>query len=212
MSGPPDQSRVHDDQAAPGLPERLNPGVTARANRGMREVARAAATDPRHAPDRASALKLAQDNERDLARVISTEARGTGEAAMRAVGWTLRNRMIRNQEARVDAAWHGYQHGAHVTDAATQIARGILAGTIPDPTNGATHFYSPSTMPKEGQPTRGMNVAGDLESVPGVVDAKGQPVKNYRPDWAAQFPPRPVADVPESVFKFYYDNQHRRVR
>jgi hypothetical protein len=174
-------------------------------------VARAAATDSRHAPDRASAVKLAQDNERELAQVISTEARGTGEAAMSAVGWTLRNRMIRNEAARVDAAWHGYQHGAHVTAEATRIARGILAGTIPDPTNGATHFYSPSTMRKEGEPTRGSNVGPELESVAGVVDAKGQPIKNYRPDWATQFEPRLVVGVPEGVFKFYYDNKPGRV-
>jgi hypothetical protein len=145
-------------------------------------------------------------NERDLARVISTEARGEGEAAMRAVGWTVINRMRMNDKVKqVDEVWDAYRHGGPVTDDAKRIARDILNGTIPDPTSGATHFYSPQGMPKEGEPPGGMNIWGGLESVPGVTK-NGVPVRNSRPDWTKVFEARHVNGVPESVFKFFRDN------
>ena len=97
---------------------------------------------------------LTDSNVRELADLIWTEARGIGDQAMTAVGWTIRNRMGRNGVTEVDKAWHGYSHGTKPTGAnlkhAETIARGVLNGTVADPTNGATHFYSPNTMPKDG--------------------------------------------------------------
>lgn len=54
------------------------------------------------------------------------------------------------------------------------------------PTGGATHFYSPKFMPKEGHPTGGRDVGGGLESVPGVLE-NSQPVRSYRPGWTTSF-------------------------
>ncbi len=82
---------------------------------------------------------------------------------MTAVGWTVRNRMARNKTAVVRDAWRGYQHGKPATDVARQIARDILGGAIADPTQGATHFYSPGILPKKGQETKGLDVGGGLE-------------------------------------------------
>jgi Cell Wall Hydrolase len=93
-------------------------------------------------------------NERDLAQLITTEAGGEGEAAMTAVGATVLNRMSRNKAKVVRDAWGGYQHGKRASDAALGLARGLLNHSIPDPTGGATHFYSPGSMPKEGEDTR----------------------------------------------------------
>lgn len=132
-----------------------------------------------------------------------TEAGGVGETAQIAVGWTVRNRMARNGATHVDQAWRGYQHRKAPTAAALVIAAGILHGKIPDPTDGATHFYTPEIMPKIGEDTTGIDVAGGLESVPGVQNHTGNPVQNYRPGFAAHFMPRPVTGIPEAKFKFY---------
>lgn len=147
--------------------------------------------------------RLFMENVQNLARTIWTEARGEGTAAMTAVGWTLKNRMTRDNVSHVNQAWGGYQHGVPAPAQAMQIARGILDGSTPDPTNGATHFYTPRIMPKKGDTTTGIDVGGGLESVPGVVDKTGKAVQNYRPGWTLTFNQETVLGVPEAAFKFY---------
>lgn len=39
---------------------------------------------------------------------------------------------------------------------------------INDIREGATHFYSPRSMPKEGESTTGRDVGGGLEQTPGL--------------------------------------------
>ncbi|MHB8272180.1 hypothetical protein [Bradyrhizobium sp.] len=141
-------------------------------------------------------------NVTNLAKVMVTEALGVGEPAMTAVGWTLRNRMLRKGTTHVDHAWRGYQHGKAATSIAIKIATGILNGTIPDPTDGAIHFYTPKIMPKEGDATDGYDVSGGLESVDGVK-RENKPIKNYRPGFASVYERKYVRDVPEVDFKFY---------
>ena len=63
------------------------------------------------------------------------------------------------------------------------LARDICEGRIPDPTGGANHFYSPYSMPKEGEghkckPRGNYDCAGGLEKVPGMS------TKTYKPGWA----------------------------
>lgn len=72
---------------------------------------------------------------------------------------------------------HAYATNQHPTAEAMRIARAVLAGTIADPTGGATHFYSPISMPAEGQDTTGYDVWG-LEQVNGLGH------RNYAPRWA----------------------------
>ena len=147
----------------------------------------------------------AELNATDLARLMVTEAGGTGrirEVAMTAVGWTVRNRMVRNGRSDVSDVWTAYRHGKDATQDALRIARGILDGSIPDPTNGATHFYTPDTMPKNGDETKGKDVAGGLESVPDVKRG-GQPIENYKPGFAATMERKPLPSVPDITFKFF---------
>lgn len=144
---------------------------------------------------------------RELASVIWTEARGVGDAAMTAVGWTLRNRMTRNNVEQVDEAWHGYTHGTQPRGAdlkhAEAIACSILDGKPPDPTGGATHFYTTEAMPKEGEPIpEHTGVGGDLESVPGIVDENGNQLENYRPAWTRTFTRDSVKSVLKASLKF----------
>ncbi len=88
-----------------------------------------------------------------------------------------------------------------------------MDGTSPDPTGGATHFYSPQSMPKEGEPVpKGADIKGGLESVPGVVgDDLQTPVRNYRPGWTSRFQPSKPAGIPPAIAKFYTDQDLGRV-
>lgn len=161
-----------------------------------------------HKPD--TPVGTFRRNVADLARVIYNEASGNGSLAMTAVGWTLRNRMLRNDVGRVDAAWAGYNHGAPQIDnvldrgayaTSQQVATGILDGKIADPTGGATHYYSPQLMADLGK--KG-DVSGGLESVSGVIDRKTRkPTMNYCPGYSRVFPQMKVPGIADKDFKFY---------
>lgn len=143
-------------------------------------------------------------NVHELAALIVTEAGGQGSAAETAVGWVVLNRMRRNKAVAVDQVWSpAFRHGK--TPHASQLvtARGVLNGTVPDPTGGSTHFYTPQAMPKAGESTKNRDVGGGLETVTGVVDDDGKPVQNYQPGWVAGMTQQVVSGVDESVFKFY---------
>lgn len=112
-------------------------------------------------------------NVRDLASVIETEAGGETDGARIAVGFVAVNRMRRNGESDVRSIWNGFAHHVVPGQNSLKIARNILADRIKDPTEGATHFYTPARMPKEGESTGGRDVQGGLESVPGVTNRTG---------------------------------------
>ena len=149
-------------------------------------------------------------NVRDLATVIETEAGGQPTNTKTAVGAVVVNRMRRNVTSRVQDVWDGFAHLIKPSPESRIIARTLLEGSVADPTHGATHFYSPNLMPKEGQHPGGR---GDmLESVPGVVDKYHHPIQNYRPHYAIVFPQQSVSGVPEKTFKFFRDPGNRPTR
>lgn len=93
-----------------------------------------------------------------MARTILAEA-GTDPTHQAAVGWVIRNRMgaggFGDTPSAVSLArgqFEPWQNGrAQSVNPASKeygqaysIAKGVLSGDIPDPTEGATHFYSPS--------------------------------------------------------------------
>ena len=168
---------------------------------------------PRASGKPSVAEALAQDNVHRLARIITSEAGGTTLPAMQAVGWTVINRMQRNHTGTVRDVEKGYAHGTEEHSIPTQVAQDILDRRVPDPTKGATHFYTPDSMPKEGDPTDHKDVGGGLESVPDVT-RDNQPIKSYAPSWAAdgRFAAVPVPSVPEHLFKFYRPIGNGRVR
>jgi spore germination cell wall hydrolase CwlJ-like protein len=107
-----------------------------------------------------------------LARTLWGEARGESSAGMEAVGWTIRNRVFDGrknswwgegyagvcQKPWQFSCWNAndpnspYLKGAKSIPAgeykkALAAAMAVVNGSVPDPTNGATHYYA-TTMPK----------------------------------------------------------------
>jgi len=111
-----------------------------------------------------------------------------------AVGWTALNRLgtniygiefiprtIEQVIFPLDESW-GPQYAYWATPVLeiSEIATQLLKGEISDPTGGATHFFSPINMPKEGEasPER----AGGLHYVPPPSNI---PERVLFPSWAA---------------------------
>ncbi|KJH75364.1 cell wall hydrolase [Pseudomonas sp. ES3-33] len=120
------------------------------------------------------------DKDRDiLARTLWGEARGESVAGQIAVAWAIRNRVF---DGKTKSWWgegyagvclkpwqfscwnkndpnYAYLSGAKPIPAAQyaqalKAADQVMAGTAPDPTGGATHYYA-TTMPKPPTWTKG---------------------------------------------------------
>ena len=171
---------------------------------------------PPHKAQLSPEEKRREQNIEDMVRVIYNEARGDGHVAMVVVGHTLRNRMLRNGVKTVHEVWRGYDHSAPAPKrdepgniaalaAAKKLAADILDGKVPDPTDGATNYYSPKRMPKDKESTANRDVAGGLETVPGITDGAGNPVMSYRPGWSIdpQFKPISVPGIQDRDYKLF---------
>jgi hypothetical protein len=133
----------------------------------------------------------------DLARIITSEASISETPARTAVGFTVPTRMDQQGVEHVRDVWDAYATGQSPTAELTALADDILRCAVTDISGGSTHFYSPMSMPKEGDDTSGYDTDGGLESTDGLDR------RNYRPGWALDLERVPVEDVPEREFKFY---------
>jgi hypothetical protein len=151
---------------------------------------------------------LATDqNVEDLARVLMSEASVGNQTERLSVGWTVRNRMSRNGTTSVADVYRAYSRNQAPTDAMRATARQILAAdAATDPTNGATHYYSPRGMPAEGQNTTGFDVAGGLETTSGLN------AQHYRPGFATTYEARDVTGVRPAYYRFFRSTQTGHVR
>jgi hypothetical protein len=113
------------------------------------------------------------------------------------VGFTVLNRMRRNGTARVKDVWSGYSRNQPPRPWAIRLAAKILRNELADPTNGATHFYSPMNMPKEGQQPGSADIGGGLEQ------SEDLPNKNYRPGYTKSFSATRIPQVRDKLFRFY---------
>ena len=138
-----------------------------------------------------------QSNIDNLSSIIMSEASRGNHSEQIAVGSTVLNRMNRNGTNLVRNVSKGFSHNQVATPQIRQLARDLLTGEIRNNTGGATNFYSPQGMPRQGQSTDGYDVGGGLEETPGLNSP------NYRPGWAATFKPKPVQGVRPRLFRFY---------
>jgi hypothetical protein len=105
-------------------------------------------------------------NQNDLALVLMSEASIGNDVERKSVGWTVVNRMTRNNSVSVRAVWDAYAHQQAPGRLIAGLAVDILQGRVPDPTNGCTHFYSPISMPNEdasGADLPAYDIGGGLE-------------------------------------------------
>jgi len=105
-----------------------------------------------------------------------------------AVGWTVLNRLasgehgksikeVVTEDANGDGKPDQYAFNQEPTSEIRELANKLLKDQIPDLTGGATHFFSPISMPKEGESTEGFDVGGGLHEVPGIEK------RVYFPSW-----------------------------
>lgn len=150
-----------------------------------------------------------------LATILKSEASIGNNAERFAVGATVVNRCKRNKTNNVKDVARAYATNQKPTpnDPKTpndtiyyDLAETILSDGFKDPTGGATHYYSPRSMPMEGDDVKGSDVKGGLEQTPGLRK------KNYKPGWANTFDACPVPGVREPYFKFYKQPGTGRVR
>lgn len=104
-----------------------------------------------------------------LARVLLSEASIGSQTEREAVGLTVINRMKNAGTSRVSdvVTVNGFYHYATNQDPTlhpeyADLARSLLAGDIPDFTGGATHFFSPHSMPKRGESRINFDCDGGL--------------------------------------------------
>ena len=133
----------------------------------------------------------------DLASIIMSEASVGNAAERQAVGSTVLNRMSRNGTNSVEDVWDAYAHSQAPIPEITTLATNLVNGPLADNSNGSTHYYSPRSMPMEGDDTTGFDVGGGLEQTPGLAQ------RNYRPGWSTTYTEEAVADARPAYFKFY---------
>ncbi len=146
-----------------------------------------------------ASVMVTPENVEHLAQILMSEASPyvANDAERIAVGYTVVNRMQQTGKHAVRDVWDAYAHHASPTDDLRALAANILSQAMPDTTWGATHFYSPYSMPKAGEPVRGFDTGGGLEQTAGLSN------KNYRPGWAAAYEPVVVSGVRPTHYKFY---------
>jgi hypothetical protein len=137
------------------------------------------------------------ENITNLATVLMSEASIGNDPERASVGFTVLNRLSDAGETSVNQVWNAYAHNQSPTPDLVALARQLLGGQRADITEGSTHFYSPRSMPKEGQATGGFDVGGGLELVPPL------PTKTFAPSWVNTMEFVDVPGVRPAFYKFY---------
>jgi hypothetical protein len=146
----------------------------------------------------------------DLAAVIMSEASVSNSTERTCVGFAVVNRMLRtsaiggstsgsrgDRGVNVRSVWSGFAHHQVPAPDIVALAKQILDSIIQDPSDGCTHFYSPRSMPKEGESSEGFDVAGGLEQS-GTLSKK-----NFRPSWANTLQEVTIPGVRVEFYRFF---------
>ncbi len=175
----------------PTVPTPERPPQTQRSN--LQPVQATKTPVPQNTPTRLDT----NDNINELARIITSEASNGNYQERLSVGFSVLNRMRREGSGRISDVSQGFAENQVPTSDTILLATRILRGEVADPTNGATHFYSPREMPEEGEVTSGFDVGGGLEQ------SGDLPKKNYRPGYAKHFSPVKIPEVRDKFFRVY---------
>ena len=137
-----------------------------------------------------------------LARVIMSEASvGTREEQV-SVAWTVLNRLRSGTYGaticEVVKSPSQYAYNQDPTPSILQLATELIANPGTDPTGGATHFFSPISMPKEGDITTGYDIGGGLHEVLGISKKVYFPSFTKTLEWV-----RDIYNVRSAYFMFY---------
>ncbi len=130
-----------------------------------------------------------QDNVQILARVLISEASIGNEAERKAVGLTVINRMKLSNTNKVKdvLAVDGFYHYAinqnpNFYPEYANLAKSLLQGNIVDFTYGATHFFSPYSMPKAGENRTDFDCGGGLVRYIDPITSKQEMI--CTPSWS----------------------------
>jgi Tol biopolymer transport system component len=115
-----------------------------------------------------------------LAKAIMSEASIGTQQEQIAVGWCVLNRLHKGSfgDTMEAVVKNGFAWNQEPTQQIKDLANDVLEGVLTDPTDGALYFFSPKSMPKEGENVQGYDVGGGLHIVPGTL------YKVYFPSWA----------------------------
>jgi hypothetical protein len=134
-----------------------------------------------------------------LARIIVSEASVGNEEEQRAVAWTFRNRLDRGlspvsyaMDRLPDRDWYFELAGEVLT-----------APPEADVTKGATHFFSPRSMPLQGEEDRCKGNGGIYDCAGGLVYVEGLDAPAYAPFWHLTYEWLPVQGIRKTHFLFY---------
>jgi len=141
-----------------------------------------------------------------LATALMSEASvGTYEERV-AVAWTIFNRVsspkFPNSICDVINQRYQYATNQEPTQELLDLSESLIANPGNDPTVGAIYFFSPRSMPKEGDDTSGYDVGGGLHDVAGIDK------KVYFPSFIlTQEYVGDLQDVRPAYYMFYRDSE-----
>ena len=134
-----------------------------------------------------------------IAKIVVSEASVGNEEEQQAVAWTFRNRLDRGLSLRSFA-----MDLTPNRDWYFELAHHVL--TMPaeaDVTKGATHFFSPRSMPLQGEEDRCKTQGGIYDCDGGLVFVEGLDKPAYAPFWHLLYEWLPVPGIRKTHFLFY---------
>jgi hypothetical protein len=134
-----------------------------------------------------------------LAKVVVSEASVGNEEEQRAVAWTFRNRLDRGLST-LSYAMDRTPNREWYFELAHEV---LTAPAEADVTRGATHFFSPRSMPLQGEEDRCKANGGIYDCDGGLVFVEGLDAPAYAPFWHLLYEWLPVPGIRKTHFLFY---------